>query len=237
MEVVEAQEDRAEPDVQPEHQAAESLQEARAGLIRLDRERRGEIRMDVAQLGENSRGLGKPDGLDIGCKSRPVGDGAEELGNRLVGQGVLPGLGGRSQDESSISEVPSKRLHKAGLANTRLARDQHDLAATGPCLGERLAQAAAGFFASHQGHVEAWKSGPRKVRGAGHRRWSPVMQGALVNSASLRQRADAELPLQDGGAALELAERAAAVPGGGVEGDEATVDILRQLIGGEVAAG
>jgi hypothetical protein len=57
-----------------------------------------------------------------------------------------------------------------------------------------------------------------------------MLKGTLISGAGLRQRADAKLPLQDGGTVLELAERGAAVSSGGVEGDEATVDILRELI-------
>jgi hypothetical protein len=63
------------------------------------------------------------------------------------------------------------------------------------------------------------------------------MQGALVGGAGLREGTNAELALQDGGAALELAERGAAVSSSGVKVDEVAVDVLRQLVGGEVAAG
>jgi hypothetical protein len=94
MEVIETEENGTRSGGQPKHHAAESLQEAPAGLVRLDRERRGKIGMDIAKLGENSRGLGQPDGLDTGRKPMPVGDGAEELGNRLVGKEMLPGPGG-----------------------------------------------------------------------------------------------------------------------------------------------
>jgi hypothetical protein len=103
VEVVEAEENGAGRSDQPEHQATERLPEARASLIRLDRKRWGKARIKVAQLGEDSRGLGQPDGLDTGCKPMPVGDGAEELGNRLVRKGMLPGSGGRDQDEGSIA--------------------------------------------------------------------------------------------------------------------------------------
>jgi hypothetical protein len=64
----------------------------------------------------------------------PVGDGAEELGNRLVGKGTPRGPGGCGQDSDPIPDVFGKFLYEAGLADAGLARDQYDLAAAGSCL-------------------------------------------------------------------------------------------------------
>lgn len=150
---------------------------------------------------------------------------------------MLPGSGGRGQDESSIPEVPGKLLHKPGLADTGLTRDQDYLATTGFDLRERFAQAAAGRFASNQGYIEARQRGPGEIRGSGHHRWPPILKGALVHGTGLRQRANAELSLQDGSATLKLTERSATVAGSGVEGDEAAMNVLRELIRSEVTAG
>ncbi|MEA3399883.1 MAG: hypothetical protein U9R79_01435 [Armatimonadota bacterium] len=207
----------------------------RASLVRLGRQRRRQVGAEVAQLGEDAGGLGQPDRPDSRREDASVGDRTEDLDDRLIGERPLPASGRRRENQSAITQPGGERLHEARLADARLARDQNHPAATGLNLRERLPQLPAGHVASHQGHVEAGQRGPGGA-GDGGLHWSlAALQGALVDGAGLRQRADAELTLQDSGAALELAECSAPVPPGGVEGDEAAMDVLRQLVGGEVA--
>jgi hypothetical protein len=120
VEIVETEKKGTGSSGKPEHHAAEGLKETRARLVWLDRQRRGEIGVKIPQLGEETRGLGQPDGLDTRREPMPVGDRAEYLGDKMIRERVLAGPGGRGQDKGSISEVSGELFHKAGLADAGL---------------------------------------------------------------------------------------------------------------------
>jgi hypothetical protein len=114
-------------------------------------------------------------------------------------------------------------------------QNKEGIAGRGACNPLRQRSGSGSGFPADEGQLQAGDDRPLGCYDADAARLALSLQSSFVSGARLRQWLDAEFPLQHHGASLILAQGGGAVAGGGIEPDEAAVDLFRQFIKGQVA--